>query len=367
MKKIIRGITLGLIMTCASSTTSFADPLSDQLKNQQNQLQKDKEALKNVQTENNNLEINIEHLDNEIEEIMSEIDENKKKIIKSEDAIKKSEQNINTIEKELKDEQELFDTRMKALYINGINEYIEAVLSSNGISELITRIDTVIKIIQMDKKIVNDLSTKKEEVSEKKTALDAEKTKLLGIKEENESKLSKLNENIGEQKKQIQKLKKQEKVFASKVKESQTLVNTTLKQVEDIRKNAPKMSLSRGAAPISDNNIIAYATNFLGIPYKWGGTTPTGGFDCSGFTQYVFRHFGISLGRTTYDQIHNGVTVSKEELQPGDLVFFGSWRNPSHMGIYMGNNTYIHAPQTGDVVKVSPMLRTDYITARRVK
>ena len=117
---------------------------------------------------------------------------------------------------------------------------------------------------------------------------------------------------------------------------------------------------------ISDNNVIAYATNFLGTPYLWGGTSPSTGFDCSGFTQYVYAHFGIRIGRTTYDQIKDGVSVARSALQPGDLLFYGT-NGPTHMGMYVGNDTYIHAPRTGDVIKISSINRRDYITARRVK
>ncbi|MBV4419305.1 C40 family peptidase [Clostridium tyrobutyricum] len=147
--------------------------------------------------------------------------------------------------------------------------------------------------------------------------------------------------------------------------DSQAKLNETLKQIEAIRKATPKYTPSRGAVPVSSNAVVAYASNFLGTPYLWGGTTPAG-FDCSGFTQYVYRHFGINLGRTTYNQIKDGYAVSRDELQPGDLVFYGQGGSPSHMGIYIGNGMYIHAPRTGDVVKISPYNRSDYITARRV-
>jgi len=79
-------------------------------------------------------------------------------------------------------------------------------------------------------------------------------------------------------------------------------------------------------------------------------------------------HLALSTcGRNTFDQINNGVQVSRDNLQPGDLVFFGTFTNPHHMGMYVGNNNYIQAPHTGDVIKVSPLVRTDYVTARRVK
>ena len=101
---------------------------------------------------------------------------------------------------------------------------------------------------------------------------------------------------------------------------------------------------------IGNQQIIEIAKKYLGVPYVWGGTTPAG-FDCSGFVQYVFNEAGISLPRTTYNYtqyIGSANEVSKEEAQPGDIV----WRY-EHIGIYLGNDEYIHAPHTGDVVKIS--------------
>ena len=110
-------------------------------------------------------------------------------------------------------------------------------------------------------------------------------------------------------------------------------------------------------------NIVSIAYKYLGVPCVWGGTSPSG-FDCSGFVQYVYREAGISLSRTTYSQITEGYAVSS--LEPGDLVFFGSYSDPYHVGIYIGNGQYVHAPRTGDVVKVASLsYRNDYCGARR--
>ncbi|HDK7175285.1 TPA: SH3 domain-containing protein [Clostridium botulinum] len=102
-------------------------------------------------------------------------------------------------------------------------------------------------------------------------------------------------------------------------------------------------------APTTHGDVISYARQYLGTPYVWGGTSPNG-FDCSGFVQYVYRNAaGISLPRDTYGQIGAGSRVSQDQLQPGDLVF----PNAGHVGIYIGGGQMIHAPKSGDVVKIS--------------
>ncbi len=111
----------------------------------------------------------------------------------------------------------------------------------------------------------------------------------------------------------------------------------------------------KGNASVSPavKSVIDMAETFLGTPYVWGGTTPKG-FDCSGFVQYVFGKNGYSITRTTYTQWANdGVKVDRDELIPGDLVYFGSGDSPSHVGLYVGSGMMIHSPRTGDVVKYS--------------
>lgn len=120
-------------------------------------------------------------------------------------------------------------------------------------------------------------------------------------------------------------------------------------------------SVTATAAPAASSKgqaIVNSAMQYLGVPYVWGGTSPRG-FDCSGLVQYVCRQNGISVNRVAADQRRNGTYVSRENLQPGDLVFFAKGGYIHHVGIYVGNGNMIHAPQTGDVVKISS-IQSDY-------
>jgi peptidoglycan DL-endopeptidase CwlO len=119
--------------------------------------------------------------------------------------------------------------------------------------------------------------------------------------------------------------------------------------------------------PDEELSIVRYAKKFIGVRYRWGGTSPRSGFDCSGFVAYVYRHFGISLPHYTVAQYDRGRRVGRRGLQPGDLVFFAGL---SHVGLYIGHGKFVHAPHTGTRVKVDSLrggwYRAEFAGARRV-
>lgn len=123
--------------------------------------------------------------------------------------------------------------------------------------------------------------------------------------------------------------------------------SSTTKGTASGTSNTSGTSQSTGSTSVSGNTaaLIAYALQFQGVPYVIGGTTPSG-WDCSGFTSYVYGHFGIGLARTTDGQRGAGTRVS--DPQPGDLM----WK-PGHVGIYIGNGKMVHATKPGDVTKVA--------------
>lgn len=114
----------------------------------------------------------------------------------------------------------------------------------------------------------------------------------------------------------------------------------------------------------SGEDIVNLAKKSLGVQYVWGGNSLSNGVDCSGLVQQVYKAYGISLPRTTYNQIMVGASVGPDKLRPGDLVFFDtdpSKKGPDHVGIYIGGGKFIHAPRPGQGVKISSLADSYYM------
>jgi cell wall-associated NlpC family hydrolase len=128
---------------------------------------------------------------------------------------------------------------------------------------------------------------------------------------------------------------------------------------------AATSDLNSEAWSVRAREVLVNALSLSGIRYKYGGNSPEVGFDCSGFVRYVFKQAtSLTLPRTALAMSQLGTTVPKNELQPGDLVFFNTLKSTfSHVGIYLGNNRFIHSPRSGSVVRVENM-DTDYWAKR---
>jgi len=351
-------------------TTSFgfvsvhADPASDNAKIQQ------------VQTQRKDLETKVEMMDNQIETIMSKINGDENNIVKTQKDIKQAQIDIAKAENDIKAEQVLFDKRMRVMYMSGSSSYIDIILGSKDLGDFISRLENLKKIMSFDKKVINDFKTKKAAIDLKKVSLNKKNMNLLSLKAESKKKLANLTKQKSDQTVLVSQLKDQESKYGAKLVSDQAAVAASQVAIAKIRSAAPNLKkpttssrnsipiivASRGGATFTSNTLIAFASNYLGLPYVWGGTTPSG-FDCSGFTQYVFAHFGVSLPRVSQDQQNVGTLVSRANLQPGDLVFFGTPAH--HVGIYVGNGNMISAPHTGDVIKIQT-LNPDFTYGRRV-
>lgn len=366
-KKLTSLLTVLVIVTMNANIVKAA-PVSNNTNNQVN-LQQNRTNLKNAEKKVEEIEQNIEHLDYQIENKMIELDNTKKRIEDVQKVIQTIKIDIEKIENDIEEEKKLYNKRIRNMYIQSTGGYMAVLLGAEDLSDLFFRVKTLQKIWELDKKIVKSLNEKYANIQNKKEQMILENDRLVSIKLKQEQKMDELKGDKLKQEKLIEEAKKQARLYIDKIKKEEELLSETKQIVKEARKSTPKYIPSRGATAISDAAIVAYASNFLGTPYKWGANGPNY-FDCSGYTKYIFAHFGINIPRVSRDQAKGGVYVPKSQLKPGDLVFY-AYNNGKgdihHVGMYIGNGMYIHAPRTGDVVKISPVDRNDYATARRYK
>ena len=168
--------------------------------------------------------------------------------------------------------------------------------------------------------------------------------------------------NLANKVKQATQKKKTTK--ADKVKKANQIVNETVKKTTAKKKTDNKISSVQASSKAA--SVVALAKEQVGKPYVWGATGPDK-FDCSGLVQYVYQHAaGINLPRTTYDQVKVGQTVPLDQLQAGDLVFWGSETAPYHVAIYIGNNQYVNSatPDQGTILQNMSSYYTPTIAKR---
>ncbi|MFE8096080.1 C40 family peptidase [Bacillus toyonensis] len=362
-------------------------------------------------------ETKVQKMDNEIIESMTKLDKLTKDIEKSGKKVEKAQEDIAKTQESFERTKGISKNRLSVIQEKNAPKfsYINALVSSEGITDFISKVSAINTVVEADTDMMGSLKEKEADLKEKKEVLDKETVKLKESKEQVETEKQKLEENKAQVVVEIQKLKAEEEERArqaeierQKAEEAERNRQAQLeaqKQVESSAQNqsqeqnqfritvqppviagiqgsrnataqAPTsntdgvkapVSVSVPTAPVSTDkaqNVIAEAKKFLGLPYVWGGTTPSG-FDCSGYMQYIFKNVaGVKLPRVAREQQNAGVQIPVSEVQPGDLIFWG--KPAHHVAMYIGNGQYIHAPQTGDVIKISKMNPSGVTSATRV-
>ena len=269
--------------------------------------------------------------------------------------------------------------RVVALYTNGEPSVLEVILGSSSLDEAIDGIDAARRISEQDVGIVAEVRGVREEVAKRQRELERARAEQRRIVAERAARKVAIERKLSERQRLYDSIKDQiAKLEAEERARQRRLEEEARRRLEEQRRSeaaaaaapleTPPPAGSVSAAPSgSGTRVVEIAMQYLGIPYLWGGAAPSTGFDCSGLLMYVYAQVGVSLPHYAASQYTYGIPVSRDELQPGDLVFFHAL---GHNGMYIGDGLFIHAPHTGDVVKISslsdPWYASTWVGARRI-
>lgn len=358
----------------------------------------------------------VNSLQKELTDIMTKLGDLEEDLIKKGEEITQAEADLTVAEEKEKEQYEAMKLRIKYMYEEGSSMAIESLVSAEDFTDLVNKAEYVQNVHKYDRQQLQEYAETKQEIADLKTTLEEDQKTMEGLQDEYEAKETQLSSTIESKREEVADLDAQIQAAAEAAARAAAEEQRRREEEERRRQeeaaqsnnnasgnqnrnnednnggNASNDSASAGSTGSSSTagntgstgnsgstenttgstgtststssssgssldyagagdssvaqTIVNAAYGQLGVPYVWGGTTPGSGLDCSGLTQYCHRVAGISIGRTSQVQGGGGKAVSNP--QPGDLVCYGS-----HIGIYIGGGQMIHAPHTGDVVKVA--------------
>ncbi len=380
---------IGIILIVSSVRSVQADNLKQQLdqsKQQVNQLngvlkaQKDK--VTSVTTQVLALKQSVQALNSSLE---------REQVLLSEE-----QKNLNRLKEEQKKLEDKKQEHIKALgkflknnHEEGMTTYLAVLFEARSWSDFFDRADKIQTILGSYSRIQSDILALNETMNSQMDLIQQKQGTIQASIQNKVQTQQTVQEVLNKQQTILAQLSADERVALNATVTAQAKVSRIQKLIEQEaleaayaaqEKSNPASGTSRGAnssggvsgtvtASGGAQKILNFAAQFLGTPYVWGGTKPAPGFDCSGYVQYVYRNSGISLSRVSEQQFLNGVSVSRSQILPGDLVFYSTYSSgASHVGIYIGSNTMIHSSSGGVSYDdmTSSYWTTRFLGARRV-
>ena len=284
--------------------------------------------------------------------------------------------------------------RLRDLYVHGQGDStLEVILGATSLDDVVTRIDAMQRVAKQDSDILHAVKKYRQEVVTRRAQLKQARVDQARVVAERAAQKQSIESRISEQQRLLASVKDEiVRMQAAERRQQAILAAQARARAEAAQKAAAQAAAQQAASaqdataataviasqqvPVSSGgydptlpaprygSVVSIALQYLGVPYVWGGASPATGFDCSGLVMYVFAQVGISLPHNAAAQYGYGVPVPYDQLQPGDLVFF---EGLGHVGIYIGGGQFIHAPHTGDVVRISSLSdHGGYVGARRI-
>ena len=322
----------------------------------------------------------LQHLSDSLERARSQYYASTHQLAKIQNDLRVNGHELKLAKHNLKASQRVIAQRLVTLYTSDQASTLEVVLGASSLDDMITRMDSAKSVTGLDARVLSQVKTFRAAVKRNHELLAKARVAQQHVVAQRASAKASIESQIGQQNSLLASIKGEiAKIVAADAARQRQLAaaaQVRLSVAHRVQQSpetvvgaiavAPQ-SLTVSAPPSSFSGAAGAAMAQLGKPYVWGASGPDA-FDCSGLVVYSFAAVGKSLpGRTTYDLWGAGVPVSRDQLQPGDLVFFDGL---GHMGIYIGGDQFVHAPHTGDVVKISGLSEgwyaSTYMGARRI-
>lgn len=252
-------------------------------------------------------------------------------------------------------------SRARQVYKAENTGVLDVVFAARDFQDLVTQLDVMQRMTESDANVVHAAAVYRQEIADRRIELQADRTsavKLVAQREQSKDQVlalqGRLENTVGGLKDEIADLEAKA-AAAAKAKAEAAAAAEAAQAAANSSSSSDSSSGGGGGGTVVDpggsghSAVVAIAQRYLGVPYVWGGASPSG-FDCSGLTMYCYAQVGIGLAHGATDQQRASTPVPLSALQPGDLVFFGSSSYSHHVGIYAGGGQMIHAPHTGAVV-----------------
>ena len=353
-------ILLSFVVALAATTAAFAMPGTVSSKQAQAQA-----VLSQIQGLDANLERAIEAYNlanHKLDGIETDLQENKLE--------------LRLARSNLRQAQAMLSERLVDMYTSGADDTgLEVLLGASSMDDLMSRIDTVDRVSDQSTEVVKQVKVYRTAVSTRRARLKDAHVEQARLVAERSAQKASVEGQLAERRQLLSSIKSEiDRIQAAERAQQAQLAAQARARLST--NGAEVLSASAGAItqpaeptfappPGKYGGVVGIAMQYLGTPYVWGGASPSG-FDCSGFIMYVYAKVGVSLPHNAAAQYGYGMPVSRDQLQPGDLVFFNGL---GHNGIYIGGGQFIHSPHTGDVVKISPIsgwYSSTWVGARRL-
>lgn len=393
---LIASISLSLPGLVRAATI---DELRKQLQETQSQLNAISGQASGLEGKKDALDEEIDELDGTLIELIASISLLEEEIEEKKEQIVQVGVELEAAEAKEEEQYDAMKMRIKFMYERGDRNYMQLLLESRSISDMLNKADYIEKLYKYDRRLLAEYEETRQQVADLKVELEEEEAALEAeeyeLKEEQGALEVALNQKKAEAKNyevQIAQINQSAAAYKALIKQQTTQIKQ-LEAEEAARKAAEEAAKKKSSSSSSTattasaskagNNTVAvsqavsliqsasgssrgkeiasFACRFIGNPYVAGGTSLTNGADCSGFTQAVLREFGISVPRNSSSQRECGTGVSYEEAQPGDLICYAG-----HVGMYIGNGYIVHASTQKTGIKITPATYRSILAVRRV-